>query len=93
VTTIAELGLLGLAVIAFLFYRWGALCVRLYRQASWEDKAVVVGLAGAFLAILISSQAEGRFLEDPYLWLVFGLGVALERLRATERPLAEATTP
>ncbi len=93
VTTIAELGLLGLAAIAFLFYRWGALCVRLYWQASWEDKAVVVGLAGAFLAILISSQAEGRFLEDPYLWLVFGLGVALERLRATERLLAGATMP
>jgi putative inorganic carbon (HCO3(-)) transporter len=80
VTTIAELGVLGAAASLFFLYRWGRLGWRLHRRSRGEARALVLGLWAMSLVILLSSQTEGRFFDDPYLWLVFGLGVALERV-------------
>jgi len=80
----AELGSAGLAVLALLFFRFGRICWRIYAAATAVDKATVVGLAGACLAIFLSSQSEGRFFEEPYLWLMLGLTVALAMIRQRE---------
>ena len=86
VTTISELGVLGAAVSLFLLYRWGRLGWRLHRRSAGEMRAIVLGLWAVSLVILFSSQTEGRFFDDPYLWLTFGLGVALERILTAATP-------
>ena len=80
VTVIAEMGVLGALAALFLLYRWARLGRRLHGRSSGEMRAFVVGLWGISLVILLSSQSEGRFFEDPYLWLMFGLGAAMERI-------------
>ncbi len=84
ITIMAEMGVAGLAVLALLFYRLGRVCWHIYVTAKAADKATVAGLAGAFLAVFLSSQAEGRFFEEPYLWLIMGLAVALSGIRDRE---------
>ena len=39
-----------------------------------------------FLAILIASQSEGRFWEEPMLWVVVGLVAVSRRVRSTVHP-------
>jgi O-antigen ligase len=95
VTVMAELGILGLAVLALLLYRFGQLSWRLYREASVEDRTLVAALVAAFLAIFISSYFAEFFLEDPYLWLVLGLTVALAAIKRRElqRPADPEVSP
>jgi O-antigen ligase len=92
ITIMAELGLLGLAVLALLVFRFAEAGWRVYRRSGPEDRALVAGLAGAGLAVLVSSQSEARLIEDPYLWLVLGLMAALWGIRRKElqRPDAAA---
>ncbi len=90
-TTAAELGILGLSILGSFL---AALCQpllkwrRLARQAghfsalqdtySWSVFAFL-----AVIAIFISAQAESRFFEDPFLWIILGYLVAvgdLERM-------------
>jgi O-antigen ligase len=85
VTLISELGILGAAVALFLFYRWARLGRRLWRRGGAEMRALVLALWVMSLVILLSSQTEGRLFDDPYLWLTFGLGVALETISRTEK--------
>jgi hypothetical protein len=81
-----ELGVVGLAVLAAL---WIALLVRLISLYSMNNdylsmfndynNTYYVG-AGYFLwaaTVFISSQGEGRFFEDPILWLCCALLVVL----------------
>jgi len=85
-TIAAELGVVGLAVLAAL---WIALLVRLISLYSMNNdylsmfndynNTYYVG-AGYFLwaaTVFISSQGEGRFFEDPILWLCCALLVVL----------------
>lgn len=93
VTVMAELGLLGLGVLALLAYRFLVAGWHLWSGVSIGDKGLVVGIVGATIAIFASSQSEARLFEDPYLWLMVGLLVALSgiRVREAEGKLAEAT--
>ena len=93
ITFMAELGIIGLSVLAFLSYRFVRLCWRLYVEAGRADRALVAGLTGAALAIFISSQSEARLIEDPYLWIVLGLVVALSAIRRQEQVEAQAELP
>jgi O-antigen ligase len=91
VTLISELGVLGAVAALFLVYRWARLGGRLWRSGTGEIRALVLGLWGMSLVILLSSQTEGRLFDDPYLWLTFGLGVALDRIvRVEEEPPTSA---
>lgn len=84
ITVLAELGIVGLLVLALLVYRLGRLLWRLYAGAGAYDKAMVAGIGGALVAVLVSGQTEGRMLEEPYLWLSLGLLVALAAIRDRE---------
>ncbi|HWO93558.1 MAG TPA: O-antigen ligase family protein [Dehalococcoidia bacterium] len=86
-TILAELGIVGAIIVAFLFVRYGALVVNLYRAASLGDRALAAGFGVSVLVIFVSSQAEARLLNDPYLWLMFGLTLALEGILRRERGL------
>ncbi len=77
ITILAELGLVGLLATAFLAYRWGVMGWLVYRRADREGKAMALGLLVATAVIFLTSQGEGRFYEDPYLWLLFGLMAAM----------------
>lgn len=88
ITTAAELGSIGLGILAIFFVY---LCGRLPRARKdlrfasqqfldtkryyWEIFAVL-----AITAIFISAQGEGRFLEDPYLWILTGYLTAVRDL-------------
>jgi O-antigen ligase len=93
ITVMAELGILGLTVLALLLYRWAKTCWRLYAGAGRSDQALAVGLAASFAVVFLASQSEARFFEDPYLWLVMGLAVALENIRRREAAAAGEANP
>lgn len=90
-TTAAELGILGLSILgSFLaglcqpLLKWRRLARHAGRFSALQD--TYSWSVFAFLAVLvifISAQAESRFFEDPFLWIVLGYLVAvgdLERM-------------
>lgn len=85
VTIMAELGVIGLAALAFVAARWALYLRGLTPGAPAETRAVLAALAVISAIIFFGSQTEGRFLEDPYLWLAAGLAVAIDAmLRAND---------
>jgi len=90
ITTAAELGIIGLGILStFFIYLFGRLPrarkdLRYASQHSidtkryyWEIFAVL-----SITVIFISAQGEGRFFEDPYLWILTGY---LTAVRNTEK--------
>ena len=88
ITTAAELGVIGLGIlIAFFVALYGRLhrvrkdlqftSAQLHstRHYCWEIFAVL-----AITAIFICAQGEGRFFEDPYLWILIGYLTAVRDL-------------
>ncbi len=89
VSIVAELGLIGLAALSFVAVRWTAYVRGVLAHAPPELKAAAIGLAMITAIILLGSQTEGRFLEDPYLWLAAGLVVAVDQIVRREDRAAE----
>jgi putative inorganic carbon (HCO3(-)) transporter len=85
VTIMAELGLIGMAAVAFIAVRWFMYVRALLSHAPADLKAAAVALAMITAIIFLGSQTEGRFLEDPYLWLAGGLVVAVDQIARRER--------
>lgn len=89
-TIAAELGVIGLTLLVLF---WIALIGRLYGLYSPSNSFMSIFSessteyhigAGAFLwvlAVFISSQGEGRFFEDPIMWLGLALLVILKMRR------------
>jgi O-antigen ligase len=71
-TMLAELGVLGFALYAWLL---GATAWALYVLAR-RERTLAVGLAAVFLALVVHSFLYAGFLEDPLTWGVFGLTAA-----------------
>ena len=76
-TIAAELGLMGLAALAWV---WVALVrvLRRLRQAGldrdgFERYIPGVGYFLWIVTVFVSSQAEGRFFEDPMIWISMGM--------------------
>ncbi len=80
VTLIAELGVIGMAALAFVIVRWALFVRGLLRDATPDLRAACTGLAVITAIIFLGSQTEGRFLEDPYLWFAGGLVVAIDAI-------------
>lgn len=80
-TVASELGLLGLAALAWVWLAIIRVLRSLRRLAGEQEKLRGYGLGvGYFLWIMtvfISSQAEARFFEDPAVWLSLGMMVHL----------------
>jgi O-antigen ligase len=71
VTILAEMGVVGFALVAYIYWS-GWRCFR--RSARDAEKApLAIALWVGCLVILAMSQTEGRLLGDTNLWLFFGL--------------------
>lgn len=68
VTIGAEMGILGL--LALMYFIYATLKVVHYLLSLGDDYALPILLS--LLVIFLSSQAEGRLFEDPWLWILIG---------------------
>lgn len=78
VTIIAELGLVGLALAAWWAFEFVRSAVR--SLGSQVRRPYVTAALLALLLILLVSQLEGRFLEEPYVWLFLGAALGAQRI-------------
>jgi putative inorganic carbon (hco3(-)) transporter len=84
VTILAELGILGLLALVGV---WLAIFRLLYHIYYLGREYYIIGTAYFLwiVAVFISSQAEGRFFEDPMIWLSMGILVVLSKLQYQDR--------
>ena len=78
VTMIAELGLAGLALAAWWAFELAGSTVRSIR--SQVRRPYITAAFLALVLILLLSQLEGRFLEEPYAWLFLGAALGAQRI-------------
>jgi putative inorganic carbon (HCO3(-)) transporter len=88
VTIMAELGLVGVVAVAFLALRFATYVRDVLAHAPPGLRATAIALALVVVIIFLGSQTEGRFLEDPYLWLAAGLVVAIDQIARSESAAA-----
>jgi len=89
VTTAAELGIIGLGILTvFLVYVYAGLH-RARLALRFSDRQFIdtqlyyqeIFAVLAITTIFISAQGEGRFFEDPYLWILVGYLTAVRKLK------------
>lgn len=79
ITIAAENGLLGLFALGFAVVRIAWTVVRTYFASGDHFHRLFTGWLGiALLAIFLESQSEGRLLDEPYLYLLLAILVAVE---------------
>lgn len=89
VTFLAEGGLLAIAMLAFVVYRIAFVCQRVYREARGRYARLMAGWCSiSLIQIFLMSQAEGRLIEEPYLWVIFAIFAAVEMGSAGRVPAA-----
>jgi O-Antigen ligase len=89
-TMLAELGVLGFALYAWLL---AATAWALY-LLSHSDRTLAVGLAAVFLTLVVHSLLYAGFFEDPLTWGVFGLTAAgIASATAVRQPEPAVTEP
>lgn len=92
VTVLAEVGAIGFALFVVLFAAVGAVLWRSSRKgepAGWAQWTVLAMITGIFVHSLLYSA----LLEDPYLWALAAIGVAIGSRRAAEAPDTTRTLP
>lgn len=75
ITVAAEQGIFGLLLYVALL---AAALARLFKGAGASVPRAVV--AAAFLALVVHTYMYAAFLEDPLMWTLLGIGVALARV-------------
>jgi len=71
-TVFAELGVIGLALYAWLL---AAACVLIYRVTR-RDQTLGLALGASLLGLFVHALFYSGFLEDPLTWLVIGIAAA-----------------
>jgi O-antigen ligase len=71
-TVFAELGVVGLALYAWLLAGGAWLILRVWRR----DEALGLALGAAFVGLFVHALFYSGFLEDPITWLVIGVAAA-----------------
>lgn len=84
-TTLAELGLLGAlllagTMVAVFFLGWVV-----HRRGHCRLRRPALALVLGVVVIFVASQSEGRFWEEPLLWIFLGLLVASTSIPARSR--------
>jgi len=80
VTILAEQGIIGIIIFSlFLIFVYQQF-KKNYRTDDIKLKTYSLIIMASLIIIFISSQAEGRFFEEPLLWLFLGLHVTLGRI-------------
>jgi O-antigen ligase len=75
VTIIAELGLVGLALVGWWMFELARSILHVARSGSEIQPYVIAG-ALALLTIVLQSQLAGRLFTEPYAWLFAGAALA-----------------
>jgi O-antigen ligase len=88
VTVLAEQGLVGAALVGFLIALVGVLLWRSRRLQPWQGSEAPLGLVLGMWGLVLSSQSEGRFWEEPLLWALLGLLIASANLVTVGRRTA-----
>ena len=79
ISLLAELGIVGMLAFLLVVVRVGISVMRAYFATAVEYNRLIIGWLGAsMIGILLVSQSEGRLLDEPYLWLILAMFVALE---------------
>jgi O-antigen ligase len=79
ISILAELGIVGVGMVVLFAIRLAGTCARTYFLSTDRYHRLMVGwCSAAFIEILFQSQSEGRLLEEPFLYLVLAILVALE---------------
>lgn len=90
VTVLAEMGIVGVALFGLVGARVAVTMASTYAacRTAWA-RVVCAWLIAATLGVFLQSQSEGRLIEEPFLWVLLALIVAIET-----RPtlLGDATT-
>ncbi len=85
VRVLAETGLVGFAAYLFFLAAFVLMAIGQLRQAGWR-RAMGMALLTIFGMIVLASQFEGRFTDEPYLWLLVGVGFGLPAVHRSPRP-------
>ncbi len=92
ISLLAELGIVGMLAFLLVVVRVGISVIRAYFATTVEYNRLIIGWLGAsMIGIVLVSQSEGRLLDEPYLWLILAMFVALET-GSGFRSLREART-
>lgn len=87
ISLMAEGGLVAVSMFLFVVFRIGLACWNTYRRAGGGYARAVAGWCTvALIEILVQSQSEGRLFEEPYLWAIFAIFVAVELGAAQRAP-------
>jgi len=79
VSILAELGIVGGALFTFVAARIAIVITSTFRSSGDPYKKLITGWLGAsLLGILLHTQSEGRLLDEPYLWFLLAMFVAME---------------
>jgi O-antigen ligase len=81
-TVFAELGVVGLALYAWLLVGGARLILRLRRR----DEALGLALGVSFAGLFVHALFYSGFLEDPLTWLVIGIAAGYCAQPVAERP-------
>jgi O-antigen ligase len=87
--TLAEQGLVGVAALALLILAAGRMVLALRRSADPRIRGFGLGLLGAGIALLVSNLFDVTFVDPKtsiLAWTLLGVGAALQRIDARERP-------
>lgn len=85
VTILAEIGIIGFIIfMAFIFIVYRQFVIN-YKSRNKVTKALALMTFSSMIVIFIGSQAEGRFFEEPYLWLMLGIHVVIGNLLKSEQ--------
>jgi putative inorganic carbon (hco3(-)) transporter len=87
VTTAAEQGIAGLVATLGVLVTVGAQVYLLAvdRRLPAASRAIARALLMALFVLVIAGQTTGALFEEPYVWIVFGLAIALRRAALSER--------
>ncbi len=90
ISIMAELGVIGLAVLGFVVMRVAIALGVVYSRSKAPFNRVIIGwLAASLIGIVFQSQSEGRLLDEPFLWVLLALLIAFETAPGLAAPGAE----
>lgn len=79
ITVLSELGIVGAALFGLVGVRVAVTMISAYASArSPWSRLVCAWLVSAVLGVFLHSQSEGRLIEEPFLWVLLALVVAVE---------------
>jgi O-antigen ligase len=84
VRVLAETGLVGFAAYLLFLAAFALMAIRMLSNGG-RRRAVGLVLLTGFGIIVLASQFEGRFTDEPYLWLLVGVGIALQAIHRRQR--------